>query len=99
MSSPAAAHSQEWLCPWSFLDEQLAQIGSSAFAGEYRMRAVELHKWVDPLTDEQFWRNPYTYGNSVGHLVLHLTGNPMTVHSPQSTVNSPQPTPAVSKGC
>jgi hypothetical protein len=30
---------------------------------------------VDPLSSEQFWRNPYPYGNSVGHLVLHLTGN------------------------
>jgi uncharacterized damage-inducible protein DinB len=46
-----------------------------AFASENRARAVELHKWVDPLSDEQFWRNPFTYGNSVGHLVLHLTGN------------------------
>jgi len=46
-----------------------------ALANEYRMRATELHKWVDPLSEEQFWRNPYTYGNSPGHLVLHLTGN------------------------
>ncbi len=53
----------------------LPNIVSTAFAGEFRMRAAELHKWVDPLTEEQFWRNPYNYGNSVGHLVLHLTGN------------------------
>jgi len=45
------------------------------FVSEYRARASELHKWADPLSDEQFWRNPFTYGNSVGHLVLHLTGN------------------------
>ena len=49
-------------------------IGES-FASEYRGRAAELHKWVDPLSGEQFWHNPYSYGNSVGHLVLHLTGN------------------------
>ncbi|HYA64446.1 MAG TPA: DinB family protein [Candidatus Sulfotelmatobacter sp.] len=54
---------------------ELTQIISTAFAGEYRMRAAELHKWADPLSEEQFWRNPYSYGNSVGHLVLHLTGN------------------------
>jgi DinB family protein len=41
----------------------------------YEYVAQDLHKWVDPLTNEQFWRNPYPYGNSVGHLVLHLTGN------------------------
>ena len=54
---------------------ELPSIISAAFANEYRWRAAELHKWVDPLTDAQFWRNHYTYGNSVGHLVLHLTGN------------------------
>ena len=54
---------------------ELAPIITAAFASEYRMRAAELHKWVDPLSEAQFWRNPYSYGNSVGHLVLHLTGN------------------------
>jgi uncharacterized damage-inducible protein DinB len=46
-----------------------------ALANEYRWRGAEAHKWADPLSEEQFWKNPYTYGNSVGHLVLHLTGN------------------------
>jgi len=54
---------------------ELASIVSAAFVMEYRGRAGELHKWVAPLTDAQFWRNPYSYGNSVGHLFLHLTGN------------------------
>ena len=54
---------------------ELTQIISPAFANEYRMRAAELHKWVDPLSEEQFWRSPYSYGNSVGHLVLHQPGN------------------------
>jgi uncharacterized damage-inducible protein DinB len=53
----------------------LTDIISTSFASEYRERAEELRKWVDPLSEEQFWRNPYSYGNSVGHLVLHLTGN------------------------
>jgi uncharacterized damage-inducible protein DinB len=53
----------------------LAAILRSALTSEYRMRGADLHKWVDPLTDEQFWKNPYSYGNSVGHLMLHLTGN------------------------
>ena len=54
---------------------ELVQTVRSSFAAEYRCRAEELHQWIDPLTDQQFWRNPYSYGNSVGHLVLHLTGN------------------------
>jgi uncharacterized damage-inducible protein DinB len=54
---------------------ELTKTIREAFAYEYENRAADLHKWADPLTDEQFWRNPYSYGNSVGHLVLHLTGN------------------------
>ena len=53
----------------------LSESLGAALASEYRNRAAELHKWVDPLSEEQFWRNPFPYGNSVGHLVLHLTGN------------------------
>jgi len=53
----------------------LSESVSEALVSEYRHRAVELHKWVDPLTEDQFWRNPFSHGNSVGHLVLHLTGN------------------------
>ena len=54
---------------------QLSVVLATAFAHEYRSRAADLHKWVDPLTDEQFWRNPFPVGTSIGHLVLHLTGN------------------------
>jgi|ERR1700676_3729095 uncharacterized damage-inducible protein DinB len=48
---------------------------SSDLASYYEYIATHVHKWVDPLTQEQFWRNPFTYGNSVGHLILHMTGN------------------------
>jgi len=54
---------------------ELSRVVMVSLASEYRDRAAELHKWADPLDEEQFWTNPYTYGNSVGHLVLHLTGN------------------------
>jgi uncharacterized damage-inducible protein DinB len=32
-------------------------------------------KLAEPLTDEQFWVKPLEPGNSIGHLILHLTGN------------------------
>jgi uncharacterized damage-inducible protein DinB len=48
---------------------------SSDFAGYYEYIAAQVHKWVDPLTQDQFWHNPFAYGNSVGHLILHMTGN------------------------
>jgi|SRR5580704_7399328 uncharacterized damage-inducible protein DinB len=48
---------------------------ANGLAAYYEYVAAHLHEWVDPLSNEQFWRNPFPYGNSVGHLVLHLTGN------------------------
>jgi len=54
---------------------ELADGIGSELAVYYEKTAAELHKWVEPLSTEQFWRNPYGYGNSAGHLVLHLTGN------------------------
>jgi uncharacterized damage-inducible protein DinB len=54
---------------------ELSESIRAALISEYSKRAAELHKWVDPLSEEQFWRNPFAHGNSVGHLVLHLTGN------------------------
>lgn len=48
---------------------------ANGLAAYYEYVGRQLHKWVDPLSNEQFWRKPFAYGNSVGHLVLHLTGN------------------------
>jgi hypothetical protein len=48
---------------------------ASDFASYYEYIGAQVHKWVDPLTQEQFWRNPFGYGNCAGHLILHLTGN------------------------
>jgi len=53
----------------------LSQTISAAFVNEFQSHAANLHKWADSLSDEQFWTNPFSYGNSVGHLILHLTGN------------------------
>jgi uncharacterized damage-inducible protein DinB len=48
---------------------------ATGLAAYYEYVAAELHQWVDSLSNEQFWRKPYPYGNSIGHLVLHMTGN------------------------
>jgi uncharacterized damage-inducible protein DinB len=54
---------------------ELNETVTAGLSAYYEFVAAELHKWVDPLSNEQFWHHPYSYGNSVGHLVLHLTGN------------------------
>ena len=42
-------------------------------------RYTKLAGWVrelaNPLSDDGFWTKPFPFGNSFGHLVLHLTGN------------------------
>jgi uncharacterized damage-inducible protein DinB len=53
----------------------LAQIVAEDLAAYYEMVRQQVHRWADPLTTEQLWRKPHSYGNSVGHLILHLTGN------------------------
>jgi uncharacterized damage-inducible protein DinB len=45
------------------------------FERNYREAAQKIHALVEPLTDEQIWTRPYPYGNTIGHLLLHLTGN------------------------
>lgn len=44
-------------------------------AGRYFANLTRIRELAAPLTNQQFWTKPYPYGNSFGHLVLHLTGN------------------------
>ncbi len=41
----------------------------------YRKLAGVVRELAAPLSDEQFWTKPFPFGNSFGHLALHLTGN------------------------
>jgi len=53
----------------------LAETIAKDLADYYEMVRDETHRWVDPLSDEQLWQLPFAHGNSVGHLLLHMTGN------------------------
>ena len=44
-------------------------------SGAFSTYAERVRQLSEPLSDEQFWTKPYPYGNSFGHLILHLTGN------------------------
>jgi DinB superfamily len=48
---------------------------SSVLAGRYKANAARVRELAVPLADAQFWQKPFPFGNSFGHLVLHLTGN------------------------
>ncbi|MGD0570504.1 MAG: hypothetical protein ABSA78_19040, partial [Candidatus Sulfotelmatobacter sp.] len=48
---------------------------SSVLSERYSQNAARVRELAAPLTNAQFWQKPFPYGNSFGHLVLHLTGN------------------------
>ena len=54
---------------------ELSNTVASGFIYSYRDYARQVHALSDRLTEEQFWTKPFPYGNSFGHLTLHLTGN------------------------
>jgi uncharacterized damage-inducible protein DinB len=41
----------------------------------YSALAAKVRELAGQISDEQFWSKPFSFGNSFGHLVLHLTGN------------------------
>ena len=48
---------------------------ASVLADRYMANAARVRELAGPLTNVQFWQKPFAFGNSFGHLVLHLTGN------------------------
>jgi hypothetical protein len=53
----------------------LNEVVAEGFAWRYEELGAKVRELAEPLTDEQFWKKPFGFGNSFGHLVLHLTGN------------------------
>ena len=53
----------------------LSEVIANDLAAYYAMVREQAHQWVDRLTEEQIWQRPFAHGNSVGHLLLHVTGN------------------------
>src|ERR1700741_4425442 len=47
----------------------------SGFAARYEELGAKIQELAQPGSEEQFWAKPFSFGNSFGHLVLHLTGN------------------------
>ncbi len=48
---------------------------ASGLAVRYAKLAGVVRELAAPLSDEQFWAKPFAFGNSFGHLVLHVVGN------------------------
>jgi hypothetical protein len=50
-------------------------LASRDFSRYYDRVAEQIRALVLPLSEDDIWKRPYPYGNSAGHLLLHLTGN------------------------
>jgi len=53
----------------------LAELIARDLADYYAMVRDQVHLWVDPLSEEQIWKKAFAHGNTVGHLLLHISGN------------------------
>ena len=54
---------------------ELSNTVAHGFICSYRDFARRVHALSEKLSEEQFWTKPYPYGNSFGHLTLHIIGN------------------------
>lgn len=55
--------------------EELAQTVAQTMTKYFAETADKIHAAVEPLSDAEIWTKPHEYGNSIGHLILHITGN------------------------
>jgi uncharacterized damage-inducible protein DinB len=53
----------------------LDRVVAEEFSRYFRHLASRVEKAAMSIPEERFWRKPFSFGNSIGHLVLHLTGN------------------------
>ena len=54
---------------------ELASLTAAEFGRYFRHLASRVERAVRSVGEEQLWTKPFPFGNSIGHLVLHLTGN------------------------
>ena len=54
---------------------ELSNSVANGFINAYRDFDRRVHALAEGISEEQFWAKPYPYGNSFGHLALHLIGN------------------------
>jgi len=53
----------------------LTSLARSSLSTELEQLRDAVRQMVEPLSERELWLKPVEPGNSIGHLVLHLTGN------------------------
>ncbi|HEV3238521.1 MAG TPA: DinB family protein, partial [Gemmataceae bacterium] len=57
------------------MNHEISDLIESALANELEQLRDAVKKLVDALSHEELWKKPLDPGNSIGHLILHLTGS------------------------
>ena len=70
-SEPLARHARQE----ASMTDELSAVVSQGLVAYYERVGRKVHGLAEPLSTDQLWRRPFPYGNSIGHLLLHLTGN------------------------
>ncbi len=53
----------------------LAGLTIQEFVRYFRHLADRVERAAMSIPEDQLWEKPFSFGNSIGHLILHLTGN------------------------
>jgi DinB family protein len=53
----------------------MSSVIANGFIYTYRDYGARVRTLSEKLSEQEFWKKPYPYGNSVGHLTLHIIGN------------------------
>ncbi len=56
-------------------NEPLADVIQSDMAAYFEHMAGRIERLVGLLSEEELWANPFGFGNSVGRIVVHLSGS------------------------
>ena len=54
---------------------ELSSIIMNGFIPTYRDFGKRVRTLSEKISEQEFWTKPYPYGNSFGHLTLHIIGN------------------------
>src|SRR5439155_5610342 len=57
------------------MSADLTSLARSALVQELEQLRDAVREIAQPLSEQQLWAKPVEPGNSIGHLILHLTGN------------------------
>src|SRR5437870_7750546 len=53
----------------------LLNLARAGLIGELEQLRDAIRQVAEPLSEKELWMKPLEPGNSIGHLILHLTGN------------------------